>query len=267
MAPPKLIKRTARSASPSKPAGDASRATPGACRINKFFTQQGIGSRREADQWIEAGRVTINGRVAELGDRVVPGDTVARDGKVVPWGNRSVYIRFHKPLGVTTTCELDVPDNIIAFIGHAQRIFPIGRLDKDSSGLILLTNDGEIVNKVLRAEHGHEKEYLVQVDRPFDQAFLDRMASGVMILDKRTKPCTATRRGPRELRIILTEGRNRQIRRMCETLGYRVTALHRIRIMNITLEGLAVGQWKNLADREREDLFAILRRSAQGAAT
>lgn len=267
MAPPKLIKRTARSASPSKPAGDASRAKAGACRINKFFTQQGIGSRREADQWIEAGRVTINGRVAELGDRVVPGDTVARDGKVVPWGNRSVYIRFHKPLGVTTTCELDVPDNIIAFIGHTQRIFPIGRLDKDSSGLILLTNDGEIVNKVLRAEHGHEKEYLVQVDRPFDQAFLDRMASGVMILDKRTKPCTATRRGPRELRIILTEGRNRQIRRMCETLGYRVTALHRIRIMNITLEGLAVGQWKNLADREREDLFAILRRSAQGEAT
>lgn len=239
-----------------------------ACRINKFFTQQGIGSRREADQWIEAGRITINGRVAQLGDRVVPGDTVARDGKVVPWGNRSVYIKFHKPLGVTTTCELDVPDNIIAYIGHAQRIFPIGRLDKDSSGLILLTNDGEIVNKVLRAEHGHEKEYLVQVDRPFDQTLLDRMAGGVVILDKMTKPCTASRRGPREFRLILTEGRNRQIRRMCETLGYRVTALHRVRIMNITIEGLAAGQWNNLSEREQDELFATLRRSErQGAET
>lgn len=237
--------------------------TAGACRINKFFTQQGIGSRREADQWIEAGRITINGRVARLGDRVVPGDTVARDGKVIPWGNRPVYIKFHKPLGVTTTCELDVPDNIIAYIGHAQRIFPIGRLDKDSSGLILLTNDGEIVNQVLRVEHGHEKEYLVQVDRPFDQTFLDRMAGGVVILDKKTKPCTASRRGPREFRLILTEGRNRQIRRMCEALGYRVTALHRVRIMNITIEGLAAGQWKNLAEREQDELFATLRRSAR----
>ena len=257
--------RKTRPASPAKP---AARAPLGACRINKFFTQQGIGSRREADQWIESGRITINGRVAKLGDRVVPGDPVARDGTVIPWGNRPVYIKFHKPLGVTTTCELDVPDNIIAFIGHAQRIFPIGRLDKDSSGLILLTNDGEIVNQVLRAEHGHEKEYLVQVDRPFDQSFLDRMAGGVVILDKKTKPCTVSRRGPREFRIILTEGRNRQIRRMCETLGYRVTALHRIRIMNITIEGLAVGQWKNLAEREQEELFATLQRSArQGART
>jgi 23S rRNA pseudouridine2604 synthase len=239
----------------------------GACRINKFFTQQGIASRREADQWIEAGRVTINGRVARLGDRVVSGDIVARDGKVIPWGNRPIYIKFHKPLGVTTTCELDVPDNIIAYIGHAQRIFPIGRLDKDSSGLILLTNDGEIVNQVLRAEHGHEKEYLVQVDRPFDQAFLDRIAHGVVILDRKTKPCTASRRGPREFRIILTEGRNRQIRRMCEALGYRVTALHRVRVMNITIEGLAVGQWKNLSDREREDLFAMLRRAGRTGAS
>ena len=259
-----------RSAASNSPGSHVSRQTSDepACRINKFFTQQGIASRREADQWIEAGRVTINGRIAKLGDRVTPSDTVARDGKVIPWGNRPVYIKFHKPLGVTTTCELDVPDNIIAYIGHAQRIFPIGRLDKDSSGLILLTNDGEIVNQVLRAEHGHEKEYLVQVDRPFDQAFLDRIAHGVVILDKKTKPCTASRRGPREFRIILTEGRNRQIRRMCEALGYRVTALHRVRVMNITIEGLAVGQWKNLSDREREDLFAMLRRSARtGAST
>jgi len=265
--PSARISKTDRPSDSPRHASPVTSHAPGACRINKFFTQQGIGSRREADQWIEAGRITINGRVARLGDRVAPGDTIARDGTVVPWGNRPVYIKFHKPLGVTTTCELDVPDNIIAYIGHARRIFPIGRLDRDSSGLILLTNDGEIVNQVLRAEHGHEKEYLVQVDRPFDQAFLDRMAVGVVILDKKTKPCTASRRGPREFRLILTEGRNRQIRRMCETLGYRVTALHRIRVMNITLEGLAVGQWKNLSDREREDLFAILRWSAQGAAT
>lgn len=266
MAPPKLIKRTARQTTSSKPAAASSSDARGACRINKFFTQQGIGSRREADQWIEAGRITINGRVAKLGDRVVPGDIVARDGTVIPWGNRPVYIKFHKPLGVTTTCELDVPDNIIAYIGHARRIFPIGRLDKDSSGLILLTNDGEIVNDILRAEHGHEKEYLVQVDRPFDQTFLDRLAGGVVILGKKTKPCTVSRRGPREFRIILTEGRNRQIRRMCETLGYRVTALHRIRIMNITIEGLAVGQWKNLSEREQGELFATLRRSARRGA-
>ena len=265
--PSARISKTDRPSDSPRHASPVTSHAPGACRINKFFTQQGIGSRREADQWIEAGRITINGRVARLGDRVAPGDTIARDGTVVPWGNRPVYIKFHKPLGVTTTCELDVPDNIIAYIGHARRIFPIGRLDRDSSGLILLTNDGEIVNQVLRAEHGHEKEYLVQVDRPFDQAFLDRMAVGVVILDKKTKPCTASRRGPREFRLILTEGRNRQIRRMCETLGYRVTALHRIRVMNITLEGLAVGQWNNLSDREREDLFAILRRSARGAAT
>jgi 23S rRNA pseudouridine2604 synthase len=258
----------ARPSSANPPAAHGSRFTAHepACRINKFFTQQGIGSRREADQWIEAGRITINGRVAKLGDRVVPGDVIARDGTVIPWGNRPVYIKFHKPLGVTTTCELDVPDNIIACIGHAQRIFPIGRLDKDSSGLILLTNDGEIVNQVLRAERGHEKEYLVQVDRPFDQGFLDRLAGGVVILEKQTKPCTASRRGPREFRIILTEGRNRQIRRMCEALGYRVTALHRIRVMNITIEGLAVGQWKNLSEREGEDLFAALRQSARRGA-
>ncbi len=266
MAPPKLIKRTARQTTSSKPAAASSSDARGACRINKFFTQQGIGSRREADQWIEAGRITINGRVAKLGDRVVPGDIVARNGTVIPWGNRPVYIKFHKPLGVTTTCELDVPDNIIAYIGHARRIFPIGRLDKDSSGLILLTNDGEIVNDILRAEHGHEKEYLVQVDRPFDQTFFDRLAGGVVILGKKTKPCTVSRRGPREFRIILTEGRNRQIRRMCETLGYRVTALHRIRIMNITIEGLAVGQWKNLSEREQGELFATLRRSARRGA-
>ncbi len=232
----------------------------GSIRINKFFTQQGLCSRREADRLVEEGRVTINGRVALLGDQVRPGDVITRDGAVVSWGNEPVYIKFHKPVGITTTTEPDVPDNIIAYIGHPARIFPIGRLDKDSSGLILLTNDGEIVNEILRAEHGHEKEYLVQVDRPFDRAFLDRMARGVVILGKPTQPCRISPCGKRAFRIILTEGRNRQIRRMCRALGYRVVSLHRVRIMHITIDGLRVGRWKNLSDRERAQLFADLGR-------
>lgn len=223
-------------------------------RINKFFTQQGLCSRREADRLIEEGRVAINGRIAKLGDHVGPDDRVTRDGALVPWGNSFVYIKYHKPVGVTTTSEPHVTRNIIAEIGHPARIFPVGRLDKDSSGLILLTNDGDIVNDILRAEHGHEREYLVEVAREFDQAFLDRMAKGVVILGARTRPCTMIRVGPRRFRIILTEGRNRQIRRMCQALGYRVTALHRVRIMHITIKGLEVGQWKDLSKDERETL-------------
>lgn len=219
-------------------------------RINKFFTAQGSCSRREADALIEAGRVTINGRVAMLGDRVGPQDTITKDGVVVPWGNPSVYIKFHKPIGITTTSEPHVRDNIIAYIGHPERIFPIGRLDKDSSGLILLTNDGDIVNRVLRVEYAHEKEYAVRVDQPFDEAFLQNMAAGVVILGQRTRPCRIRRAGPRDFRIILTEGRNRQIRRMCSALGYRVEALHRLRIMHITIAGLRVGEWKPLSERE-----------------
>jgi 23S rRNA pseudouridine2604 synthase len=230
-------------------------------RINRFFTQQGLCSRREADRLIQEGRVTINGRVARLGDLVGPGDTVARDGKALSWGNLPIYIKFHKPVGVTTTTELEVPDNIIAYIGHPARIFPVGRLDKDSSGLILLTNDGDIVNRILRAEHGHEKEYLVLVDRPFDQAFLEHMARGVVIEGKPTRPCRLSRLGPRKFRIILTEGRNRQIRRMCSTLGYRVLGLHRIRVMNINLEDLSAGRWKNLSEREVSGLFQALGRA------
>lgn len=232
--------------------------SPETLRINKFFTRQGICSRREADRWIEEGRVTINGRKAALGDQVTAGDVIARDGVVFPWGNAPLYVKYHKPLGIITTTEPDVPDNIIAAIGHPSRIFPIGRLDKDSSGLILLTNDGEIVNEILRAEHRHEKEYLVQVDRPYDEAFLEHMARGVMILGKPTRPCVLHRAGKREFRIILTEGRNRQIRRMCRALGYHVTALHRTRIMHITLGGLRPGQWRNLSERERRELLAAL---------
>ena len=228
-------------------------------RINKFFTQQGICSRREADRLIESGVITINGRVAKLGDQVKPSDIIAREGRVIPWGKAALYIKYHKPVGVTTTSEPHVARNIIEEIGHPERIFPIGRLAKDSSGLILLTNDGDIVNEILRTEFGHEREYLVQVDRSFDQSFLDQMSRGVMILGSKTKPCRMTRVGSNRFRIILTEGRNRQIRRMCHALGYRVITLHRTRIMHLSVEGLNVGEWKELTTQEREQLLGAVR--------
>ena len=219
-------------------------------------------SRREADRLIESGAITINGRPAKLGDQVKSSDVIARDGRVIPWGKANLYIKYHKPVGVTTTSESHVARNIIAEIGHSERIFPIGRLDKDSSGLILLTNDGNIVNEILRVEFGHEREYLVQVDCPFDQSFLDRMAGGVVILGSVTRPCRMTRVGRDQFRIILTEGRNRQIRRMCQALGYRVIQLHRTRIMHITVKGLRAGEWKELTSEEREQLFAAVGRGS-----
>lgn len=229
-------------------------------RINKFFTQHGICSRREADRLIESGRVTINSRVARLGDQVSPRDVIARDGQVIAWGQAPIYIKYHKPVGVTTTSEAHVPRNIIREIGHPERIFPIGRLDKDSSGLILLTNDGDIVNDILRSEFGHEREYEVQLDRPFDKGFLDRMAAGVVILGKKTRPCRIERLGTQRFRVILTEGRNRQIRRMCQALGYRVVTLHRVRIMHVTLAGLPAGKWKTLTSEEHTTLLRALKR-------
>ena len=229
-------------------------------RINKFFTEHGICSRREADRLIEAGAVTINGRVAKLGDQVTNEDVIARNGNVIPWGKAPVYIKYHKPVGVTTTSESHVERNIITEIGHPERIFPIGRLDKDSSGLILLTNDGDIVNEILRTEFGHEREYIVKVNRPFDRSFLDHMSAGVMILGSKTKPCRVAPMDSRRIRITLIEGRNRQIRRMCQALGYRVVSLHRTRIMHITIAGLGVGSWKALSDKERTQLLAAVGR-------
>jgi 23S rRNA pseudouridine2604 synthase len=229
-------------------------------RINKFFTEHGICSRRQADRLIESGAITINGRVAKLGDRVGPQDVVARDGRVIPWRKAPVYIKYHKPVGVTTTSESHVHRNIIAEIGHPERIFPIGRLDKDSSGLILLTNDGDIVNEILRTEFGHEREYVVEVDRPFDRSFLARMSKGVPVLGSMTKPCRTERLGRNRFRIVLTEGRNRQIRRMCQALGYRVTNLHRVRVMHITIKGLPVGSWKDLTPDERDRLLEAVGR-------
>jgi 23S rRNA pseudouridine2604 synthase len=211
---------------------------------------------------IEGGRVTVNATIAKLGDQVNPGDVIACDGQVIPWGQTRVYIKYHKPVGVTTTSESHIPRNIISEIGHPERIFPIGRLDKDSSGLILLTNDGDIVNEILRAEFGHEREYEVGLDRPYEHSFLDRLAKGVVILGRKTRPCRVQRLGPKRFKIILTEGRNRQIRRMCQALGYRVVALHRVRIMHVTLAGLSSGRWKPLTTEEQRDLFRAVRRSS-----
>ncbi|RFU69134.1 23S rRNA pseudouridine(2604) synthase RluF [Peribacillus saganii] len=228
-------------------------------RINKFISESGFCSRREADKLIEAKRVTINGSIAELGSQAEVGDDVRIDGKPLGKKKEAVYIALNKPVGITSTTELHIPGNIIDFVKHPERIFPIGRLDKDSQGLILLTNDGDIVNQILRAENNHDKEYIVTVNKPITPAFLKGMASGVEILDTVTKPCEVYRVNERVFRIILTQGLNRQIRRMCQAFGYRVTRLERIRIMNIKLGSLKIGQWRDLTNNELKELTSLLR--------
>jgi 23S rRNA pseudouridine2604 synthase len=219
-------------------------------RLNKYLSETGICSRRAADGWIEAGRVTINDVVAKLGTQVQDGDTVRVDGRPVGPAQRHVYLALNKPVGITCTTEQQVPGNIIDLIRYPERIFPIGRLDKDSEGLILLTNNGDIVNEILRAENCHEKEYVVTVDRPVTEIFLQGMASGVRILGRVTLPCKVYRAGPCGFRIVLTQGLNRQIRRMCSFFGYKVVRLQRVRIVNLQLRGLAPGQWRELSEDE-----------------
>ena len=233
-------------------------------RLNKFISESGACSRREADAWISAGRVTVNGKPAALGTQVTGRDVVLVDGKPLPTGRKEVYLALNKPRGVTCTTERDVAGNIVDFIGHGERIFPIGRLDRDSEGLILLTNNGDIVNEILRVEHGHEKEYLVQVERPVTATFLAMMAAGVKIGGEKTKPCVVTRTGPDTFRIVLTQGLNRQIRRMCSALGFRVQRLQRVRIMHIQLGTLASGRWRDLTSAEIGPLLAA--RTARTAA-
>jgi 23S rRNA pseudouridine2604 synthase len=224
-------------------------------RLNKFISETGVCSRREADAWIAAGRVTLNGQAAALGAQVGAGDEVRVDGKPVRAPSRHVYLALNKPVGITCTTERKVRGNVVDFIGHRERIFPIGRLDKDSEGLILLTNNGDIVNEILRYENGHEKEYLVTVDRPLTRAFLDGMATGVPVLDTVTRPCRTERVARNTFRIVLTQGLNRQIRRMCEHFGYTVRRLQRVRIVNVTLAGLAQGQWRDLTHDELAGLL------------
>lgn len=223
-------------------------------RLNKFISETGVCSRRVADQWIEAGRIRINGVIATLGTQVTQGDEVLLDGQPLGTRKQHVYLALNKPVGITCTTERDVQGNIVDFVNYPERIFPIGRLDKDSDGLILLTNNGDIVNDILRVENAHEKEYRVTVDKPITDAFLHGMARGVRILGRLTKPCTVTRLGRNTFGIILTQGLNRQIRRMCAAFGYRVRRLQRVRIMHIHLGDLKMGQWRALTDEEIRQL-------------
>lgn len=222
-------------------------------RINKYLSEVGYCSRREADKLIEQGRITLNGKVPEMGTKIAPGDKVCVDGKLISAKEKkepNVYLAFNKPVGIVCTTDTRVEkDNIIDFINYPKRIFPIGRLDKPSEGLIFLTNDGDIVNKILRARNNHEKEYIVTVNRPITSDFIKRMSNGVPILNTTTKKCEVEKLGKYEFRIVLTQGLNRQIRRMCEFLGYEVTSLKRIRIMNVSLD-VPVGKWRDLTEEE-----------------
>ena len=219
-------------------------------RLNKFISEKGLCSRREADKIIEAGRVTVNGIKALTGTKVTLKDEVKLDGKILNKKEELIYLALNKPTGITCTTEKKIKGNIVDFVNHPKRIFPIGRLDKESEGLIFLTNDGDIVNKILRAGNNHEKEYLVTVDKPITPEFIKGMSSGVKILGTITKPCIVKKESKFVFRIILTQGLNRQIRRMCEVFNYRVLKLQRIRIMNITLKDLPIGKWRYLSSKE-----------------
>nr|WP_158968225.1 23S rRNA pseudouridine(2604) synthase RluF [Paraglaciecola sp. L3A3] len=238
-------------------------------RLNKFISDSGFCSRREADKLIEQKRVTINDLVPELGTKVAVGDVVKVDHQRISASaeNKSdrVYIAYHKPVGITCTTERHIKGNIIDAIGHKERIFPIGRLDKPSEGLIFLTSDGDIVNKILRAENAHDKEYIVTVNRPLTEQFIHKMANGIPILDTVTKPCVVTMQSKMVFRIILTQGLNRQIRRMCEYLGYEVTKLKRSRIMSVRLAGLKPGQWRDLTPEEMDEINAAVQGSTKTA--
>ena len=237
--------------------------------LNKFISDTGYCSRREADNLITKGRVLLNDQPAQLGNRYQIGDAVEVDGSLITTASTTkkkeklLYIAFNKPVGITTTSEEKIPGNIISYIKHPKRIFPIGRLDKDSEGLIFLTNDGDIVNKILRAGNNHEKEYVVKVNKPVDGFFTQRMANGVRIKDGVTKPCIVKKVSTHTFRITLTQGLNRQIRRMCEYFDYTVMSLQRTRIMNIKVEGIALGKWRYLSEVEVAVLMEMVSGSSK----
>jgi 23S rRNA pseudouridine2604 synthase len=224
-------------------------------RLNKYISETGVCSRREADKWIDAGRVTLNGERASLGTQVAKGDDVRIDGVSIGVKKKPVYIALNKPVGIICTTEADIEGNIIDHVRYPERIFPVGRLDRDSEGLILLTNNGDIVNEILRSENNHEKEYLVTVDRPVTDLSLRMLADGVKIMGELTKPSKVARVNSQSFRIILTQGLNRQIRRMCSALGYKAQRLQRVRIMNIHLGNLQPGQWRHLSPAELKGLI------------
>ncbi|MDD7795424.1 23S rRNA pseudouridine(2604) synthase RluF [Clostridium sp. 'White wine YQ'] len=227
-------------------------------RLNKYISDSGFCSRREADKLITLGKVYVDGVKAVMGTKVSSGQEVKIDNKIISKGRKLIYLALNKPVGITCTTEHKIKGNIVDFIGHKERIFPIGRLDKDSQGLILLTNDGDIVNKILRAGNNHEKEYLVTVDRNITQSFIEKMSSGVKILGTVTKKCFVKKESNYVFRIILTQGLNRQIRRMCEALGYEVKKLERTRIMNVHLGSLNIGEWRYLEDDELNEINELI---------
>jgi 23S rRNA pseudouridine2604 synthase len=229
--------------------------------LNKFISETGYCSRREADKIIEAGSVTVNGKQPKLGNRVSYTDIIKIDGKPLKPKEKPIYIAFNKPVGVSSTTDRKDKYNIIDYLHHPKRIFPIGRLDKPSEGLIFLTNDGDIVNKILRAGNNHEKEYIVTVDKPITTDFIQRMSNGIKILDTVTQKCFVKQESKYVFKIILTQGLNRQIRRMCEVLNYHVTKLIRIRIMNITLSGIATGKWRYLTQQEIDTINKLVENS------
>ena len=236
-----------------------------ATRINKYLSEVGYCSRRAADRLIKEGKVTINGKIPEMGTKVVEGDQVAVEGQSIKKlkQNKNIYLAFNKPVGIVCTTDRRVePDNIIDFIKYPERIFPIGRLDKLSEGLIFLTNDGDIVNKILRAKNNHEKEYIVSVNRPINSEFIKSMSNGVAILDTITRNCYVEQLGLKKFKIILTQGINRQIRRMCESLGYKVQKLKRVRIMNIKLD-VPLGKYREFTKEEIKDINALLENSSK----
>lgn len=233
-----------------------------ALRLNKFLSEAGVCSRREADRLIEAGRVTVDGKKAETGMKITPGQEVRVDQKLVKPEEEMIVLAVNKPRGIVCTEEKREPDNIIRFLNYPTRITYAGRLDKDSEGLLLMTNNGDIINKMMRAGNYHEKEYLVTVDKPVTEEFLQHMARGVPILDTVTRPCQVKKEGKKTFRIVLTQGLNRQIRRMCEALGYKVVTLKRVRIMQIRLGDLKPGQYRPLTEQELASLDRMLEHSS-----
>lgn len=233
--------------------------------LNKYISETGFCSRREADKYIDQARVTINDHIAIKGNRVMPGDVVEIDGEPIKKKDKIVYMVFNKPVGITCTTDLKDKHNIISFINFKSRIFPIGRLDKPSEGLIFLTNDGDIVNKILRAGNNHEKEYVVTVDKPITGEFVNKMSNGIRILETVTKKCFVKQEGKNRFRIILIQGLNRQIRRMCLALGYNVSTLKRVRIMNMTLADLPVGKWRFFTSGEIQTIETLVAESSKTA--
>jgi len=236
-------------------------------RLNKYISESGICSRRDADRFIEQGNVFINGKRAAIGDQVKAGDVVKVNGQLIEPREAEdlIFIALNKPVGIVSTTEKSERDNIVDFVRHSTRIFPVGRLDKDSQGLIFLNNNGDMVNKILRAGNEHEKEYLVSVNKPINDDFIQGMAGGVPILGTKTKKCKVSKEAQNVFRITLVQGLNRQIRRMCEYFGYEVVQLERVRIMNVSLKGLPVGEWRDLTDKELEVLFAAVENSSSEA--